>query len=592
MRHQNSIKGFTLIELLVSVGISAVLMVGMAAFFSSTFRNMFEAREKVTNNQGQFVVNSILHKKLSNTEALIDSGSDFAILENKLDKGGMPFTYIGLNADRLIFKDFFVFNGMQSGTPSSNFNLENPAGIVRDGTNTFVATPLENEIKICANLSTCSPLGLNGSYTELNHPTDLTFDSINNLLYITDSGNGRIISVDFNNSQETELVIDDLDFPTGIAHHNNGTDDFLFFAESYSNQIKRYNLNTAQTKIIAGAGNNEACNGINAEFCELNFPTGLLVQTDSLTDSLYIADTGNNRILQIQEPNADLNDFALELNLDSPTQVSRISFTLPEGTNASAVVEGASGNTFHPTKFSTSSEIITMSLQAEKTNNFIQSVCSEDSCTDYFRGFYVNEENNIFANGDEIEIEGDAYSVSSVQDQGAGTYRIIISPSNTTINPVDNEIIITTEFSGTFDFHFDLSLATNLPGGYQGISVEALDENNDPIPSSQTSNFVTIPDTTIGSEADQIIETHAGLNYATGLGWSGSLEFNNSAIPEYDTPFTENDYQSEFEIQNLNIETLNGGDILNIEFEALESGTEADDTDEWKNHSFKANITP
>ena len=85
MLKQKNTTGFTLVELLVSVGISAVLMVGMAAFFSSTFRNMFESRGRVSNNQEQFVVSSILHQKLSGIEGMqvLDSGNEYVVLQNK-----------------------------------------------------------------------------------------------------------------------------------------------------------------------------------------------------------------------------------------------------------------------------------------------------------------------------------------------------------------------------------------------------------------------------------------------------------------------------------------------------------------------------
>lgn len=587
MQKQRNTTGFTLVELLVSVGISAVLMVGMAAFFSSTFRNMFESRGKVSNNQEQFVVSSILHQKLSGIEGMqvLDSGNEYVVLQNKQTEE-TPFTYIGLSdsGDRLIFKDFFIFNGRQGNNSSSSYNLENPAGITRNATSGFIATPLENEIKICANTTTCSALGLNGSYTDLNHPTDVFFEGTSNLLYITDSGNGRIISVDFNDSQRTDLVIENLDFPTGIAHHNNGTDDFLFFSESHKNRVRRVNLNTGQTKTVAGSGSDESCNNTNAEFCQLSFPTGLHIEGNTL----YIADTGNNRVLRIEEPSTDFTDFSLELSLDSDTQVSQISFTFPEGGNVSSVVEGVSGNQLRSgavnSMIQAVSNVITYSFESEIGNPNTEQVGCPESCVDYFNGFDVTTENNIFMAGDEIEIDGTTHEIESV----IGNTVILEDPHP--IIPNNGDIArITSEYNGTFNFHFDLSLATNLPGGYQVINIEALDENSNTIPSSVSSSFITLSNPSIGSEEDIVFENTTGTGYVTGLGWSGgSLQINDSI--EFDTPFIESDYESEFEIRNLNIDTLNGGRLLNIQFEALESGSTAEGTDEWKAHQFKASL--
>src|SRR5512136_1238485 len=52
-------KGFTLVELIVSVAITGILMLGISAFFSSTFQNLFKTQTQTTNTEKQYVVNEI-----------------------------------------------------------------------------------------------------------------------------------------------------------------------------------------------------------------------------------------------------------------------------------------------------------------------------------------------------------------------------------------------------------------------------------------------------------------------------------------------------------------------------------------------------
>jgi len=133
MQHTYKSSGFTLVELMVSVAITAILMVGIAAFFSSTFRHMFMAREEVVSTQGQFTTTTILDGKFANVDQLdkVGPGGAWAVIQNNMETGDLPFTYIGAQNGHLVMKDFFVFNGRHGFGESANTDISNPAAVCR-----------------------------------------------------------------------------------------------------------------------------------------------------------------------------------------------------------------------------------------------------------------------------------------------------------------------------------------------------------------------------------------------------------------------------------------------------------------------------
>ena len=261
--------GFTLVELMVSVGITALLMMGLATFFSSTFGNMFATREQAVVVQSEFAVNTILNGKFAKTAGLQGLGtapSDYAVLRNSMDTDDLPFTFIGKKeidgTNRIVFKDFFVFNGKEGTLNSqSASDIKNPAGLTLLNGKVYIASPTENDIYICTNPAGpngCSPLDLTG----LNQPTDITNDG--NVLYVTDAGNDRVLKImnpegPGRSVEEVILPNAGFDHPTGLAHYASNGNSYLFVADTYNHVVKKITLPNGPAEVMVGGGNDTGC---------------------------------------------------------------------------------------------------------------------------------------------------------------------------------------------------------------------------------------------------------------------------------------------------------------------------------------------
>jgi DNA-binding beta-propeller fold protein YncE len=125
----------------------------------------------------------------------------------------------------------------------------------------------------------CSALAAADSQSEqprLNKPKGVVADRAGNL-YVTDSGNGRVLY--YPQQGQSRLVLDRLKQPTGLALDE--VRSLLYIAETGNNRILCIALASGATSIIVA--------GI------LNQPAGLAVDVFS---NLFIADTGNDRVLR------------------------------------------------------------------------------------------------------------------------------------------------------------------------------------------------------------------------------------------------------------------------------------------------------
>ena len=599
MKKMTDIRGFTLTELLVSIAITSVLMLGISTFFSSTFRNMFLAREEVTSTQSQFVVNTIMGEKFMNALRMPDSVADqYALLQNDPKTGDLPFTYIGMNGDdELVFKDFFIFNGWYQGLQSSSYTaIDNPAGIVQfNPMATLVASPMENLIRSCLNPTNCGNLILSGSYTKLNSPLGLAIDIPGGALYVADAGNGRIISVDLLSGNDTDLVIDGLNFPTGLAYYDDGSDDYLFVSEPYKNQVLKVKISDGTTKVVVGNGDNEDCDGT-ASFCKLNFPTGLVVGNGSL----YIADTGNGRVLRMYEPPAP-TDFEFPIHLSSSSQLSGLSFDFPAGTVINSITEGAGGNSLHKGKYSIDGTSVDLELYAQTKNpggNYSVELCAGDPevCTYYFRGYYVTDENNIFTNADNVKIDTTVYDLSSVTDEGGNTWlATFTSPTNITTFPSDGvDVFLNDSFNGDYSIFLNLN-DVDMPDGFNKVTISALDISSPtklPVSIDPDEFVVRAGNGKLGTEEDLIQVVSSGHLYVSGLGWNAGPNPTYSTTPDFSPSFPDYDYTSDFEVDKFSVDTYNGGEILEFTYDALISGTAGEDDEDWETYTFNSAITP
>lgn len=609
MRIFRKIEGFTLIELMVSVAITAFLMLGVAAFFSNTFRNMFATRDKVANSHGQFVVSTILNGKFLNTskvESPLVAGQDHAVIRNDMDQGELPFTYIGRDTaasgiGHVVFKDFFVFNGRHGSETSADSPIVNPGGITVVNDMFYITSPLENKIYKCNNIGCTTKNELN--IPDLNQPMGLAADDPGNTLYATDAKNGRVLMItnlDDPSSVRVTSVATGLNYPTGIAFYTANRVNYLFVAETYSSLVKRITLGgpypTSSIETVVGDGDDTDCNSTPARehtayFCKLHFPTDVMIGTEGVRSYLYIADTGNGRVLRVSDPAPDLSNLKLPLTLPSNTQVSRIEFVLPNGSRINSVKEGTTSNSLHPVIYSSNgTTTVTASLTVQTNGNLTSTSCTGGPppvCTTYFKGFTVDSANAIFVSGDKLDIGGRPYTVASVSGND-----VYVNPNtDILIPPVPSSVRITNKFSsGNYDFYLDLSDAI-LPGGFNKIQVTAYDENGSAIVSDPPdSATVRMGDGTLGTFEDIISVFSSGLDFPTGLGWTGGgAQISDS--PNFTLNFPNYDYTSDFLIKDLRFDESNSNSVLNMDFKA-DLGKDSQGNDQWQDYSLSSSLNP
>ncbi|MDH5597426.1 MAG: hypothetical protein OEY44_04930, partial [Candidatus Peregrinibacteria bacterium] len=541
-------------ELLVSVGITAILMLGMATFFSSTFQNMFAAREEVGASQGQFVVNTILTEKFRHVQALASGGEGaVAIIQNDTSQGDLPFTYISAADGRMVFKDFLVYNRSGAGLPAIP-----GAGLLVDMTDN----------------------GQEGGGL---------------VQYVTDAEAGIVWAV---TTSGATAAIENLDFPTGIAYAEYGEAVYLFVAESYQNRVLKIKLSDPDNsrQVVVGGGDDTVCDPSDdrehsAFYCKLNFPTGLLIADGAL----FISDTGNGRVLRVDDPTPDLSNLALPMNLSVDTQISHVDFVFPEDTTIDSVEEGDGGNDLHKVKYTSDTNIASATLSAETSNNYIVSVDlggDPPATANYFRGFYTDAQNAIFDDGDELFIveENSAHTVSSISGLMVNTL-----PSNSTITPnIPSTVRITKEFllaDSPYSFHLNLG-DTTLPSGFQPVKVEAFDYSEEQV--NEPTDMVTlrVGDEVLGTFEDTISVVGV-YDYPTGLRWGSELTVEElGQLSESPSSYEPYDYISDFEIQSFAFDTLLSGALLELKFDARLKSDEAGENpvNEWVSYQLNAAI--
>lgn len=130
---------------------------------------------------------------------------------------------------------------------------------------------------------------------EFNAPQGIAYDEFNDILYVSDTGNNRIQSIRINGESggvEGFRIIatqgsgsGEVNSPLDLAYDE--FNDILYVADTSNNRVQ------AATGSVDNGGN------INWEFQGENVVTGLLGPEglSSTSIKLYVADTGNNRIL-------------------------------------------------------------------------------------------------------------------------------------------------------------------------------------------------------------------------------------------------------------------------------------------------------
>ena len=127
-----------------------------------------------------------------------------------------------------------------------------------------------------------------GADARFNGPTRVAVSPDGKTLYVADTGNNRIRSIEIASGTVSTLAGDgskaQFDQPQGIAASPDGTT--LYVCDTGNNRIRSIEIASGKVETLAG-------DGTAAQF---NQPQGIAV----IGNTIYVADTGNNRILSIE----------------------------------------------------------------------------------------------------------------------------------------------------------------------------------------------------------------------------------------------------------------------------------------------------
>jgi uncharacterized protein (TIGR03437 family) len=204
------------------------------------------------------------------------------------------------------------------GGPATSATLNLPQGIAVDGAgNLFIADTVNNRIRKVNAAGTITTVAGNGSYgyagdgsaatsAELGGPEGAAVDSTGNLL-IADSYNARLRKVALNGIISTvagdggfhyggdggPATSAELFLPESVAADNAGN---LFVADTSNNRIRQINQAGVITTVAGNGAHGYSGDGGPATSAELNQPSGVAVDN---AGSLFIADQANNRIRMV-----------------------------------------------------------------------------------------------------------------------------------------------------------------------------------------------------------------------------------------------------------------------------------------------------
>lgn len=125
-----------------------------------------------------------------------------------------------------------------------------------------------------------------GSHTnQLNEPTDVALDRETNALIIADHGNRRVLRWSLDNGTRGQVIISDIGC-VGVKIHPDGT---LYVADCQNHEVIRLERGTNRRTIAVGG------NGSGHRANQLHAPTYLFVDLDH---TVYVSDTKNHRVMK------------------------------------------------------------------------------------------------------------------------------------------------------------------------------------------------------------------------------------------------------------------------------------------------------
>ncbi len=138
--------------------------------------------------------------------------------------------------------------------------------------------------------------GSGPALNQINSVYSMSIDTVRELFYLSDSGNNRILKLNLTDNT-LQLVAG-----TGIADSNNvslnyplgitvdDTTGSIYVADSRNHRVQKFNFNSTQGITVAGG---TGYGGQNPS--QLYLPSGVAIDP---TGNVYIADSGNHRIVQ------------------------------------------------------------------------------------------------------------------------------------------------------------------------------------------------------------------------------------------------------------------------------------------------------
>jgi uncharacterized protein (TIGR03437 family) len=229
-----------------------------------------------------------------------------------------------------------------AGTPASSSTLHQPAGLSVDSSGkVYVASPADNRVLIfpAAGGAATTVLGQTdfvttsantgvapqASSNTLSSPADVKLDPGGNV-YVADSGNNRVLQfaansgsaglvwgqIDFSSNGVNQIKPGSLNSPYRAAIDYSQTPFTLYVSDAGNNRVLIWknatgfhsgdaaDLVIGQPNLRTGAANNSGAQGsANPSGATLSGPTGLAVDS---AGGLWVADTGNNRVLHYPRP--------------------------------------------------------------------------------------------------------------------------------------------------------------------------------------------------------------------------------------------------------------------------------------------------
>jgi sugar lactone lactonase YvrE len=179
--------------------------------------------------------------------------------------------------------------------------------------------PITNTIMLIAgngNSNLTDGFGMAASFGVISH---MEYDATSNCLYFSDTTNHAIRRLELNNNFFISTMAGD-----GNASYSDGAGYFMasevneprgvcsdgttvYFTDTKNNKIRKYDIATGVVSTIAGTGQFGSLNGAGTS-ATFNLPKGICL--DQTNTKLFVADTGNNMIRQIDLSNNTVTTIA------------------------------------------------------------------------------------------------------------------------------------------------------------------------------------------------------------------------------------------------------------------------------------------